>query len=160
MTTTTDVQTLSFEEALAELEMLIAQLERGDIKLNDAVQAYQRGSHLASRCAQLLDETEAAVTQLVVGPQGALQERPFAAAGAEAATPPSPSSPSSRPAPRPVAPPPPTAPLRARAGARPAAGTETSAPSGPPDLFPGLEPTPAPRRPDDPPEFDLDDIPF
>src|SRR5262249_30887810 len=118
MTTTTDVQTLSFEEALAELEMLIAQLERGDVKLNDAVQAYQRGSQLANRCAQLLDETEATVTQLVVGAQGALQERPFAAAGAEAPAAAAPSSFASPAAPRPVAPPPPTAPVRARAGVR------------------------------------------
>jgi len=159
MTTTPDAQTLSFEQALAELETLIAQLERGDVKLDEAVHAYQRGTELANRCAQLLDETEATVTQLVVGAQGTLQERPFASSGAEATPAPAPSSASSRTAPRPVAPPPPTAPLRTRSGARPAPGTEAPAPPGP-DLFPSLEPSPAPRGPDAPAEFDLDDIPF
>ena len=148
----TDVAALSYEQALAELESLIVRLEGGAVDLDDAIRCYERGSRLAQRCGELLDRTEAAVTQLVVGAQGQLQERPFSPeppargdTAAGGATPPA------RPAP-------------VRARPVPGAG----APAGPrndPGLFPGLEPAPRPPAggADEGPEpagFDADDIPF
>ena len=53
-----DVSSLSYEEALADLEALITRLERGDVDLDEAVAFYQRGSALAQRCAALLDRTD------------------------------------------------------------------------------------------------------
>jgi exodeoxyribonuclease VII small subunit len=160
MSTTSDVETLSYEQALAELDLLIAQLERGDVNLNDAINAYQRGAQLAQRCAALLDSTEAAVTQLVVGAQGTVEERPFSAAGGEAGVASGAAARPARAAAAPVAPPPPTAPLRARGAQRPQPATSESGPAAAPGLFGGLEPGPAPPPPDEAAEFDLDDIPF
>jgi exodeoxyribonuclease VII small subunit len=161
MNTTTDVEKLNYEQALAELDQLIAQLERGDINLDEAIRAYQRGSQLAQRCAELLDHTEAQVTQLVVGPHGTPQERPFsAAAHEEAAAQPPATAPADRVNPRPVAPPPPTAPVRARTAGQSAGTAIEPPPAADPGLFPGLDPNPASPPREDTAEFDLDDIPF
>lgn len=61
-----DVAGLSYEAALAELDAIVSQLERGDIALEAAIAAYERGMALQRHCAQLLDATEQKVTQLVV----------------------------------------------------------------------------------------------
>ncbi|HZB98160.1 MAG TPA: exodeoxyribonuclease VII small subunit [Candidatus Sulfotelmatobacter sp.] len=72
-----DVGALTYEQALAELDSLIAKLEGGAVNLDEAVACYERGSQLASHCSQLLDRTEQRVTQLVVGGTGALSEKPL-----------------------------------------------------------------------------------
>ncbi len=71
-----DLSALSYEAALAELDQIITRLERGDVELEAAISAYERGAALTRHCAQLLDRTEQKITQLVVGPAGEV-ERPF-----------------------------------------------------------------------------------
>jgi exodeoxyribonuclease VII small subunit len=71
-----DVSGLSYEAALAELDEIIARLERGDVELEAAISAYERGASLTAHCARLLDRTEQKITQLVVGAAGEV-ERPF-----------------------------------------------------------------------------------
>ena len=71
-----DIATRSYEKALAELDAIIARLELGDVELEAAIGAYERGAALIRHCAQLLDRTEQKITQLVVGPTGEV-ERPF-----------------------------------------------------------------------------------
>lgn len=68
-----DVATLSYEAALNELDAIISQLERGDIALEAAITAYERGMSLQRHCAALLDATEQKVTQLVVGGRGEVE---------------------------------------------------------------------------------------
>ncbi|MCS7087249.1 MAG: exodeoxyribonuclease VII small subunit [Thermoflexales bacterium] len=48
----------SFEAALLELESIVAQLERGDLSLEDTLTLYARGRRLAEWCARQLDEAE------------------------------------------------------------------------------------------------------
>ncbi|HET9052333.1 MAG TPA: exodeoxyribonuclease VII small subunit [Candidatus Dormibacteraeota bacterium] len=175
MATDADASSLTYEEALAELETLISRLERGDVDLEEAVACYQRGSALAQRCTALLDRTEAAVVQLVVAAGGVEEERPFSPlvqpgpddrAPAGATVPPR-----VAPADRLRVPPPPGSPARARAvpgearvAPPPLRPQETRqpvparpAPSGP-ELFPAVEQPPGTDPPDV--DFDLDDIPF
>ena len=71
-----DLSALSYETALAELDEIIARLERGDVELEAAIAAYERGAALTRHCAQLLDRTEQKITQLVVGAAGE-GEKPF-----------------------------------------------------------------------------------
>ncbi len=71
-----ELSTLSYEAALAEIDEIIARLERGDVELEAAISAYERGAALTRHCAQLLDRTEQKISQLVVGPAGEV-ERPF-----------------------------------------------------------------------------------
>ncbi|HEY0418123.1 MAG TPA: exodeoxyribonuclease VII small subunit, partial [Acetobacteraceae bacterium] len=52
------VESLSFEEALAELERIVRGLEGGQLKLEDAITAYERGSELRRWCETKLNEAE------------------------------------------------------------------------------------------------------
>jgi exodeoxyribonuclease VII small subunit len=54
----------SFEEAMAELEQLVAQMEAGELPLEASVAAYKRGSELVKFCAGQLDKVESQVKVL------------------------------------------------------------------------------------------------
>ena len=66
----TDPATLSFEEALAELEKIVAQLERGDVALADSIRIYKRGAALRARCEGQLKDAQLEIDQIVMGPDG------------------------------------------------------------------------------------------
>ncbi|MGU9961485.1 MAG: exodeoxyribonuclease VII small subunit [Candidatus Puniceispirillales bacterium WSBS_2018_MAG_OTU23] len=55
---------LSFEGALKELEAIVERLERGEVSLDDAVAAYERGSELKSQCQARLDEARLKVDKI------------------------------------------------------------------------------------------------
>lgn len=55
---------MSFEQALQALEEIVAQLERGEVSLDDAVAAYERGAKLKAFCQQRLDEARLKVEQI------------------------------------------------------------------------------------------------
>ena len=55
---------LSFEEALKELEEIVNSLERGDVSLEDAIEAYERGSMLKNQCEQRLKEAKMKVEKI------------------------------------------------------------------------------------------------
>ncbi len=65
-----DVARMSFEEALAELEGIVRQLEAGTGKLDDAIAAYERGALLKRHCESKLQEAQARVEKVVLGPDG------------------------------------------------------------------------------------------
>ena len=56
---------LSYEEALAELEEIVASLEEEQNKLEDAIKLFERGQALAVRCGVLLEAAELKVKQVV-----------------------------------------------------------------------------------------------
>ncbi len=66
----------SFEEALEELERIVAQMEQGEISLEDSLKAFERGIHLTRTCQQALQEAEQKVQQLVEK-NGTAQLEPF-----------------------------------------------------------------------------------
>lgn len=55
------VSELSFEEAMAELERVVGQLERGDVALEASIALYERGAALKAHCAGKLADAEAKV---------------------------------------------------------------------------------------------------
>lgn len=59
------IDTLSFEEALAELEGIVKKLETGQGRLEEAVADYERGAALRKRCEALLAEAEQKVQAIV-----------------------------------------------------------------------------------------------
>ncbi|QQR68927.1 MAG: exodeoxyribonuclease VII small subunit [Alphaproteobacteria bacterium] len=65
-----DVASLNFEQALAELERLVRQMEEGRLSLDDAVSAYERGDALRRRCLDLLQVAQLRVDRLVPGENG------------------------------------------------------------------------------------------
>ena len=66
-----DVAALSFEKALAELETIVAKLERGDVALEESITAYERGEALKAHCAKLLSAAEARVDKIRLSADGA-----------------------------------------------------------------------------------------
>ena len=71
----TDVNALSFEDALAELEQIVRGLESGQQKLEDAIVAYERGAALRRHCEAKLAEAEARVAAIVERADGTLATR-------------------------------------------------------------------------------------
>lgn len=61
----TELTDLSFETAYAELEAIIAQLDSGDLPLEESVTLFERGRRLAQHCQTLLDSAELRVSQLL-----------------------------------------------------------------------------------------------
>ena len=59
------VEELTYEEALAELEGIVALLEGEQSQLEDAIRLFERGQALASRCGVLLEAAELKVKQVV-----------------------------------------------------------------------------------------------
>jgi exodeoxyribonuclease VII small subunit len=69
------VETLSFEDALAELEQIVRGLEGGQQKLEEAIAAYERGAALRRHCEAKLAEAEARVAAIVERADGSLALR-------------------------------------------------------------------------------------
>jgi len=65
-----DIETLSFEQALAELEGIVKALESGQGALEASVAAYQRGAALRAHCERKLAEAEQKVQAIVESPAG------------------------------------------------------------------------------------------
>jgi exodeoxyribonuclease VII small subunit len=59
-----DIAALPFEKALAELETIVARLERGDVALEESIRAYERGEALKAHCDRLLKAAEARVEKI------------------------------------------------------------------------------------------------
>jgi exodeoxyribonuclease VII small subunit len=58
------VDSLTYEEAFAELERIVAALENEQKPLDESMRLYERGQALVKRCAKLLDKAELKVKQL------------------------------------------------------------------------------------------------
>jgi exodeoxyribonuclease VII small subunit len=58
------LEELSYEQALAELETIVAALETNDHALEKMLALFERGQELARYCAGLLDQAELKVQQL------------------------------------------------------------------------------------------------
>ena len=61
------VDPLTFEQAMAELEELVARLEEGELPLDESLALFERGRSLSQRCNDLLDAAEFKVKQLDPG---------------------------------------------------------------------------------------------
>ena len=70
MTQATDVAALSFEQALKELEGIVARLEQGSVPLEESIAIYERGDALRRHCDGLLKAAEAKVEKIRVATDG------------------------------------------------------------------------------------------
>jgi exodeoxyribonuclease VII small subunit len=59
-----EVSSLSFEQAVAELETFVARLERGDVALDQSIEIYERGEALKKHCETLLNAAEARIEKI------------------------------------------------------------------------------------------------
>ncbi|MBN2054175.1 exodeoxyribonuclease VII small subunit [bacterium] len=58
---------MQFEEAFEELEAIVAQFEKGELKLEESLTLFERGTRLAHFCAERLDTAEKRIGELVRG---------------------------------------------------------------------------------------------
>lgn len=66
MTTQTDpsLENITYEQALAELEQIVAALESSERPLEEALALFERGQVLARHCSELLDQAELRIEQI------------------------------------------------------------------------------------------------
>lgn len=67
----------NFEQSLKQLETIVAQMERGDISLEDSVKLFEEGTKLADQCKQQLAEAEGKVEILIKQRNGTMKREPF-----------------------------------------------------------------------------------
>ncbi len=71
-----DVAGLSFEQALGALEKIVQDLERGQLDLDAAIRAYERGTRLKQHCEGRLREAQLRVDRITVNSAGEVSAEP------------------------------------------------------------------------------------
>ena len=65
-----DIRNMSFEEALAALERIVDDLEKGDVPLDQSISIYERGEALKKHCDALLKAAEDKVEKIRLSRDG------------------------------------------------------------------------------------------
>ncbi len=66
----TELATLSFEDALKQLEEIVRSLETGTAPLDESIELYQRGDRLKRHCEARLKAAQARIDQISVDVAG------------------------------------------------------------------------------------------
>ncbi len=64
------VAEMTFEQAMADLEQVVTQLERGDVALEDSIALYERGAELKKHCETKLKQAEEKVAVITLDGSG------------------------------------------------------------------------------------------
>jgi len=65
-----EIAQMPFEAALAELEAIVDQLEKGAVTLDDSIKLYERGEALKKRCDELLRNAEMRIEKITLAADG------------------------------------------------------------------------------------------
>lgn len=71
-----DIDGLSFEKALAELEEIVRKLEEGQVALEESIALYERGAALKAHCEAKLKAAQEKIEKIVVDDSGAVRAEP------------------------------------------------------------------------------------
>ena len=77
MSADVSIESLSFEQAMAELEKIVQRLESGQEPLEQAIGLYERGVALRSHCEGKLNQAQLKVEKITQRPDGTLATEPF-----------------------------------------------------------------------------------
>ncbi len=66
---------IRFEQAMARLETIVSELERGDLPLDESLKIFEEGIKLSKSCLKMLDEAERKVEILIQDKDGKKQLR-------------------------------------------------------------------------------------
>ena len=69
----------NFEESMQKLEKLVAQLERGDLALEDSIRVFEEGTRLSEECQKYLAEAEGKVEMLIKQRDASMKRTAFPA---------------------------------------------------------------------------------
>lgn len=72
-----------FEDALARLETIVKELEKGELPLEVAVKLFEEGIKISRFCSKKLGEAERKVEILLRNEAGKMVEKPFQLEGEE-----------------------------------------------------------------------------
>ena len=72
-----DIAKLSFEESLHALEEIVKALESGEIKLDEAIQNYERGAALKRHCETKLREAQLKIEKIALDADGTAMAEPI-----------------------------------------------------------------------------------
>lgn len=68
------LEELSFEEAMSELEKVVAKLQKSELSLDESMQLFQHGTELSKLCKEKLDNAEQQVKILVSSEEGIVEK--------------------------------------------------------------------------------------
>jgi exodeoxyribonuclease VII small subunit len=68
---------VKFEQAMARLEAIVGELEKGDLPLDESLKIFEEGIRLSKNCLKVLEEAEKKVEVLVQDKNGKKQLRAF-----------------------------------------------------------------------------------
>ena len=71
------VESLSFEDALHELEEIVKSLETGKAPLEESITAYERGTELKKHCEKKLRDAQAKIEKITVSEDGKISTQPL-----------------------------------------------------------------------------------
>lgn len=71
------LESLSFEQALGELERIVRDLETGKAPLEESIGAYERGIALKNHCEKKLKEAQSKIEKITISPDGNVKTEPF-----------------------------------------------------------------------------------
>ncbi len=72
-----DIAAMSFEDALEELKAIVGRLESGQGKLDEAIEAYERGALLKRHCEGKLREAQEKIEKISLKTDGSVASEPF-----------------------------------------------------------------------------------
>lgn len=72
-----DIDKLSFEQALEELEKIVSALESGKAPLEDSINSYERGIKLKQHCEKMLNAAQEKIEKITITPDGTVATEPF-----------------------------------------------------------------------------------
>ena len=72
-----DFNKLTFEDALSQLENIVRELEAGKIKLDDAVDAYEKATTLKKFCEDKLKNAQLKIEKINVASDGTINTEPL-----------------------------------------------------------------------------------
>lgn len=72
-----ELNNLSFEDALTQLETIVRELESGRIKLDDAIAAYEKAVALKQLCESKLKAAQLKIEKIEIGADGEMKTAPL-----------------------------------------------------------------------------------
>lgn len=71
------IDTLSFEQALSELEKIVHALETGAAPLDESIATYERGVNLKQHCEKKLADARMKIEKISISADGTVATQPF-----------------------------------------------------------------------------------
>lgn len=71
------IESLSFEEALQELETIVGSLESGSAPLEKSIESYERGMALKQHCEKKLSAAQEKIEKITIQPDGSVSSEPI-----------------------------------------------------------------------------------